>query len=296
MNFNNLNYSDFSNFNSKDIDEVINQIFPKNLDKKGIKFIITTMFYKNDLNKLKEANIDIDSKDLESYFENLKKASFFNQDGFPKLNIDSDNLLGELSFALYVAKGQIKGEYSEYNKYKFNFKPNDNQNLTELEETSNIENELFSYDWLKIMQDKKTGNVYLKKNDSGVVIPFLNKKDILLEYQYRPSIKKYSYEFPAFPIDNNDILGSMNKGLINETGFGTKNIKLLFSSYPSLGIYTAKHYYAVAKNVVQVEKTDDKIKTKVFNFDKIGYYIKTQEIFDSKTILGYIYFKTFKYF
>ena len=169
----------------------------------------------------------------------------------------------------------------------FSEKQNDDEKVEK-----EADKELFHYEWMKIIQDKMTGQIYLKKNDSTVIIPFIDNRHVLLEYQFRPAIKKYSFEFPAGGILNEkDLETSVNKRLIEETGYIATEVKPLLEAYPSPGIYSSKHYYVVAKKVIPLQKADNKIEVRIFDFNKIPHYIKTGEIFDSKTILAYLYYK-----
>ena len=281
---------DFKELSKKDIKEVLLILNPPKTAINATKFILTTLIAGRNKEELRKLNSNISDELYSKYLTNLENAEYFDETGFPKINKTDDNLLPEIKFARYVAEGVFSGKYITKNYYKFDFSQTNRKEVS----STNIESdkELFNYEWIKIIQDKMTGQIYLKKNDSTVIIPFIDNKHVLLEYQFRPAIKKYSFEFPAGGILNEkDLETSVNKRLIEETGYIATEVKPLLEAYPSPGIYSSKHYYVVAKKVVPLQKADNRIEVRIFDFNKIPHYIKTGEIFDSKTILAYLYYK-----
>ncbi len=282
---------DFKELSKKDIKEVLLILNPPKTAINSTKFILTTLITGRNQKELRELNSNISDEVYNKYLTNLENAEYFDETGFPKINKTDDNLIPEIKFARYVAEGVFSGKYITKNYYKFDFSKDSNKKEVSAQ---NIESdkELFNYEWMKIIQDKMTGQIYLKKNDSTVIIPFIDNRHVLLEYQFRPAIKKYSFEFPAGGILNEkDLETSVNKRLIEETGYIATEVKPLLEAYPSPGIYSSKHYYVVAKKVIPLQKADNKIEVRIFDFNKIPHYIKTGEIFDSKTILAYLYYK-----
>ena len=282
---------DFKELSKKDIKEVLLILNPPKTAINATKFILTTLIAGRNKEELRKLNSNISDELYSKYLTNLENAEYFDETGFPKINKTDDNLIPEIKFARYVAEGVFSGKYITKNYYKFDFSKDSNKKEVSAQ---NIESdkELFNYEWIKIIQDKMTGQIYLKKNDSTVIIPFIDNKHVLLEYQFRPAIKKYSFEFPAGGILNEkDLETSVNKRLIEETGYIATEVKPLLEAYPSPGIYSSKHYYVVAKKVVPLQKADNRIEVRIFDFNKIPHYIKTGEIFDSKTILAYLYYK-----
>ena len=281
---------DFKELSKKDIKEVLLILNPPKTAINATKFILTTLIAGRNKEELRKLNSNISDELYSKYLTNLENAEYFDETGFPKINKTDDNLLPEIKFARYVAEGVFSGKYITKNYYKFDFSQTNRKEVS----STNIESdkELFNYEWIKIIQDKMTGQIYLKKNDSTVIIPFIDNRHVLLEYQFRPAIKKYSFEFPAGGILNEkDLETSVNKRLIEETGYIATEVKPLLEAYPSPGIYSSKHYYVVAKKVVPLQKADNRIEVRIFDFNKIPHYIKTGEIFDSKTILAYLYYK-----
>ncbi len=279
---------DFKDLSKEEIEEILLIINPPKQSINSTRFILTTLIVGRDHKALKKIN-KLDEETYNKYLENLEKADYFDEKGFPKINKTDENILPEITFARYVAEGVFTGKYITKNYYKFDFST---KREDFVKQDDNTDKELFNYEWMKIIQDKSTGQIYLKKNDSTVIIPFVDSKHVLLEYQYRPAIKKYSFEFPAGGIlQEKDLETSVNKRLIEETGYIATKVEPLFEVYPSPGIYSSKHYYVVAKKVVPLQKSDSNIDVRVFDFNRLAHYIKTGEIFDSKTILAYLYYK-----
>lgn len=280
---------DFKDLSKQDIEDFLKLINPHKKAIDSTRFILTTLIAGRNHKELKLLNNKLDEEKYKKYFDNLEKANYFDETGNPKINKTDEKLISEINFARYVAEGVFSGKYITKNYYKFDFseKQNDDEKVEK-----EAEKELFHYEWMKIIQDKKTGEIYLKKNDSTVIIPFVDKDHVLLEYQYRPAIKRYSYEFPAGGIlKEKDLETSVNKRLVEETGYIASKVEPLFEAYPSPGIYSSKHYYVVARKVVPLQKSDSNIVVKIFDFDRLSHFIDDGEIFDSKTILAYFYYK-----
>lgn len=278
---------------NKDIEKFLNTGKIQRTGIEATKFILATLICGNNKEEINKLNFGFTKDKIEFYLNNLSKADYFDENGKAKIDENDENFLAEIHFARYIAEGIFVGRYVEQKHYKFDF----SSTIKKIEENNEKgDKEIFKYNWINIVEDRNTGQLYLKKNDSTVVIPFIDKTHVILEYQFRPAIQKYSYEFPAGGLfGNKSFKCSVNKMLLEETGYIAKNIKLLTEVYPSPGIYSSKHYYIVARNVVPVQKPNKNIDVRIFDFNKIGHYIESGDIFDNKTIFAYLYYKSNKF-
>jgi ADP-ribose pyrophosphatase len=131
------------------------------------------------------------------------------------------------------------------------------------------------------------------------MLPFIGRNTILLEYQYRPVLKKYIYELPAGHIDKGETPEhAAKRELEEETGFAPKTLKLMFKAYSTPGSSAQMYNCFVAtglhKSNVHLEKDPDEIiSIKRVSLDKIMQMVKSKKIIDTKTIAAVLYYTTF---
>jgi ADP-ribose pyrophosphatase len=126
-----------------------------------------------------------------------------------------------------------------------------------------------------------------------MIIPFLKKDTILMEMSYRPAIRKYIFELPAGKVDRNERpIVAARRELIEETGYKSKQIHLLFRAYLSPGISTEVAYFYKATQLVKSQRHLEKhevIELKPIKINKLLEMIRSNEIKDINTIAGILY-------
>jgi len=156
-------------------------------------------------------------------------------------------------------------------------------------------NRLFKVEMITNIKRKRYDYFKVIKRDTIVVLPFLDKKHIILERQYRPPLGMTIYEIPAGHIEKGDSpLKTVNKELEEETGYVASKIRLLTVIYPSPGVLSSKEYIFVAEGLRKTKPAlefDEDISVVKMPVDKAMKMIKSNRIKDSKTIIALLYHK-----
>ncbi len=220
--------------------------------------------------------LNVPNETLHKWYINLKNANFLNEeDGSIKLNIPNTS---------------IEDIYKT-----MNLEANPPTLVCTLPE-KNKDSVIFNGDWFKIMKNNKTGNLYFSKADSVVILPLFDDNTVLFEKQYRSSIDKSLYEIPAGsinPCSYENLPSIANKKLFEETGYVSKEIYQLFSSFSSPGVYNSLHRFFLAKKLEKIGEPEKGIELERIDLDTAIEYIKTGNIEDSKTSLAILYHDSF---
>jgi ADP-ribose diphosphatase len=127
---------------------------------------------------------------------------------------------------------------------------------------------------------------------SAVVMPVDDQGRILLVRQFRLPANKYLWETPAGKIDpGENAFQAAQRELIEETGLTAKSWKELVSFYPSPGYVEEKMTIYVATDLTQGEAhnmDDERIDCRWFTKQEVEEAIRTGEIQDAKTLIGYL--------
>jgi ADP-ribose pyrophosphatase len=127
---------------------------------------------------------------------------------------------------------------------------------------------------------------------SAVVMPIDAQGRILLVRQFRLPAERYLWEIPAGKIDDGEnAFQAAQRELGEETGLSAKTWKELVSFYPSPGFVQEKMTIFVATDLTQGEAhnmDDERIETRWFTPAEIEEGIRTGEIQDAKTLIGYL--------
>lgn len=147
-----------------------------------------------------------------------------------------------------------------------------------------------------ILPNKKKGiREYTVHPGAVAIIPFLNKKDILLVKQYRYPVRKILYELPAGKVNKGEnLVKCTQRELIEETGYSAHRIKKLISYYPTPAFSTEVIHIFVGYNLSPCKHSADKdefIEPVRVTFQEALSWIVSGKIQDSKTIIGLLYYK-----
>jgi len=132
----------------------------------------------------------------------------------------------------------------------------------------------------------------------AIIIPLLADGVLLMERNYRPAIKKHLFELPAGKIDSGETpIAAARRELKEETGYEAKRMRFLFRAYASPGMSTEEAYFFEAR---QLKATHERhlgdmelIELKPTSLNKLLNMVKKNEIRDSKTIAGILYYAKF---
>ncbi|MDR0956850.1 MAG: NUDIX hydrolase [Endomicrobium sp.] len=148
-------------------------------------------------------------------------------------------------------------------------------------------------DKVKLSNGFITSREYLSHPGAAAVLPFLDKKNIVLVKQYRYPINQITYEIPAGKIDKSENpFECALRELEEETGYKVKKMKKLLLFHPTVAFSTELIYIYVAFGLEKgMKKTDNDefVEQKVLNFNSAIKMVKSGKITDAKTIIALLY-------
>ncbi len=132
-------------------------------------------------------------------------------------------------------------------------------------------------------------NLEIVKHPGAVlIVPFINRDEIVLIRQYRPVINSYIWELPAGTLHKNENpLLCAKRELAEEIGYAAKEWKRIGYIYPAPGYTTERIIIFAARRLKGVKyksEEDEIIIPKKFNRPAIKRLFKTGKIVDAKTI------------
>lgn len=125
-----------------------------------------------------------------------------------------------------------------------------------------------------------------------VIVPFLNTETIIMVKQYRKAIESELLEIPAGLIEpNEDPLTAAKRELQEETGYLAKKWTPLGQAYASPGFCDELMHFFLAEDLTFTQThldEDEFVKSLEMSKTELEYLIQTHQIWDSKTITGYL--------
>ena len=156
----------------------------------------------------------------------------------------------------------------------------------------------FSSDVIVLPDGKLATREYLEHPGAVAVIPFVDKKNIVLVSQYRYPVGKLTWEIPAGKIDKNEkLLNCVKRELEEETGFRAKKIQKIVSYWPTPAFSNEVLHVYAAFDLVEATKAPDEdefIEHKIFSFKEALKLVKNGKIMDSKTIIALLYWESLR--
>ena len=124
-----------------------------------------------------------------------------------------------------------------------------------------------------------------------VIVAIKDKKEVLIERQYRPIIGSWIYELPAGTIEEGEEPSTTaERELLEETGYKAGKMEYLGWFYTSPGTSTEVIHVFLAKDLVRVsnpmQELDELIEIKWMAIDDVWRLISKGVIVDAKTIVA----------
>jgi len=133
---------------------------------------------------------------------------------------------------------------------------------------------------------------------SAVMMAVDDRKRVLLVRQYRLPARQSMWELPAGRLDKGETpLRAAKRELREETGYRASKWKKLVTFYPSPGFLAERMTIFVATNLAAGEAAnmeDERIEMRWFSRKEIEKAIRSGEIIDGKTIIGYLVWRKLK--
>jgi ADP-ribose pyrophosphatase len=132
---------------------------------------------------------------------------------------------------------------------------------------------------------------------SAVMMAIDERQRFLLVRQFRLPANGMLWELPAGKFDPGETgLTTAKRELKEETGHTAEHWKLLVTYYPSPGFLAEKMELFQATGLTQGEATpmdDERIEVGWFTAEELDRMILADEIHDGKTLIGYLYWRSF---
>lgn len=126
-----------------------------------------------------------------------------------------------------------------------------------------------------------------------LIVPFIDKNNIIVLRQYRPTLGAYLFELPCGTIDPRESpLVCAKRELIEETGYKGGAFSKLGEIYPAPGYTNEKIYLFKAERLTPqtAEQDEDEIiSTRIVNRSEIKSMLARRKIHDAKTICAFAY-------
>jgi ADP-ribose pyrophosphatase len=130
----------------------------------------------------------------------------------------------------------------------------------------------------------------VRHGGSAVMLPFDEKKRVLLVRQYRLPARGFLWELPAGRLDPGETpLQTARRELEEETGYRAKKWKKLVSFYPSPGFLSERMTVFTATDLTPGQPhnmDDERIEMRWFSRREVEAMIGDGRIADGKTIIG----------
>ncbi len=108
------------------------------------------------------------------------------------------------------------------------------------------------------LKGKKHVFYFIDIKDVVVIAALNDKKEIIIERHFRPSINKYIYEMPAGYVEKGEKpIEAAKRELEEETGYKTGRIKNVFTNYISIGRTSQKAYIFLADRLKKGRKKEE---------------------------------------
>lgn len=136
-----------------------------------------------------------------------------------------------------------------------------------------------------------TNHITLEHPGAVLILPIANDGKIVMIRQYRPSIRRWIYEFPAGTLESSESPKvCAQRELAEEAQLQADEWHAIGESLPAPGFCNETQYLFVAKQLspCAAEMDDDEVIEVVhFTVDEVKRLIAENEIQDSKTIVAF---------
>lgn len=159
---------------------------------------------------------------------------------------------------------------------------------------------IFQNPWIELHQDKvetRTGKVmdytWYKSSDVVVIVPFLEKDNLVMIRQYRYPLGKVLLEFPAGHIEYGEAAANTAKReLLEETGYIANRIEYMYTYHPSVSKSSQLVYIFRACDLIEEKANhdggEDIIRTEIISVEELENMIRQRRIESAGTLLAYL--------
>ncbi len=127
---------------------------------------------------------------------------------------------------------------------------------------------------------------------SAVIVPVFTDQTVALVKQYRHAAEKYLWEIPAGSLAEGELPETgARRELEEEIGVTAEKVEKLTEFYVSPGFLSEKMFVFLATNLTETAQNledDELLEIGKFTFEQVFQMIRSNEIEDSKTMVGLI--------
>lgn len=150
---------------------------------------------------------------------------------------------------------------------------------------------------VKVPSGQKVERSLIKSRGVAVIIPLLPKGRLILVRQLRVATGKAIWEFPAGTLEKGEpIVRCANRELEEETGWRAGRIRKVLEYFPTPGVSDEKMHLFIADRLKEgthhKPDADEELEVRIFPITQVQRMIKSREIIDGKTLLGFFYLQT----
>jgi ADP-ribose diphosphatase len=162
---------------------------------------------------------------------------------------------------------------------------------------------LFTGQSIELVQDyvvepsgRSTTREVVRHPPAVVVLPMINKSDIVLIRQYRYAVDEFLWELPAGSVENGEsILAAGGRELEEETGYHAGAVSELARFYSAPGFTDEQMHLILASQLTKTEAhpdSDESIECHAISREKVFAMLFGGDIIDAKTIAGLLLAKS----
>jgi ADP-ribose pyrophosphatase len=150
-------------------------------------------------------------------------------------------------------------------------------------------------DTVRLRTGKITERIKMEHPEAAAIVPFLDRKRILMVRQWRYAVGCETLEIPAGKVDPGEKVDvCAARELIEETGYRAQNLIEIFNYYPAIGYSdeVIRIFAAAGLDRISEHQDEDEIsRVEVVELDQVHDMIIKGEIRDGKTVIGISLFR-----
>jgi ADP-ribose pyrophosphatase len=156
----------------------------------------------------------------------------------------------------------------------------------------------FVVDTVRLPDGKPATREFLDHPGAVGVVPFVDRRTIVMVRQYRHPVGEVTWELPAGKLDPGEsVLTCLKRELREETGYGARRFTPLIRYWPTPAFANELLHLYVAEGLIPGKARADEdefIESATIPFKKAVDWVRTGRIKDSKTVVGLLACAAFK--
>ena len=152
-------------------------------------------------------------------------------------------------------------------------------------------------DRVQLPNGQEATREYIRHHGAAAIVPLIDEKTVLLEYQFRYPQRRHYFEIPAGKLDpGEDPLKAAQRELQEETGYRAGRWKKLMCLDLCIAYSTEQITYFLAQDLVFEEIRRDEeefLETLAVPLEEAWRWVETGRICDAKTVAGLLWLLTF---